>query len=330
MYKNVNNISRQELMQISVLMTTGRIKLEGKCNICINQKDIDLYVDDDEVTSMGQFQNKHIFEHYVQVHRYSRAVLSANFTSTPSSIPSSNTALHKQSQKNFDDEVDSYYRTVNNSFQNGLQNEKLTNGTANKQLQTLKEEGTSTVPIKTEKYDLNTTTLEELERSENEIYRAKLVHITDDGYIIPTLQNIMLLSSQNNSINRKSFQGGSQNRTGFRFEQYGDEESVCINHDDNSTLRQLVYDKETEKNYREFMSKESVRTESILRFQRARLFFQKSEQNTPQLTTNSSHQRSWRIKKGSDPSNLTQDVRDNRKERYGSASRLEQTGQDAT
>jgi hypothetical protein len=78
----------------------------------------------------------------------------------------------------------------------------------------------------------------------------------------------------------ENFEGDSQNRTGFGFEQSGDEETVYINHDDSSTLCQLVYSKEREKICREQMSNKDIRTERRLRFQRANLFFQKSEQNT--------------------------------------------------
>lgn len=278
MYKNIN-ISRQELLQISGLMITGRTELEGKGNIYINQKDIVLQVNDGGFTSVGKIQNRQVFEHYIQTYRYSPAVTSANFITTTSSILSSNTALFKQSQTDLDDEVDSCYRTANNSIQNEQQNEKLPNGTANKQLQILKEENTSTVPMKTENCDLNTTKFEELVGTGNEIYRAKLVHITDDGYIVPTLQTLLLMPGQKNSIIRKSFQGGSQNRTGFSPEQYGKGGSVYINHD-NSDLHQLVYSKEMEKYCRGLMSKKDVKTESRLRFQRAKLFFQKFQQNT--------------------------------------------------
>jgi hypothetical protein len=288
MYKNIN-MSRQELMKISGLMRTGRIKLEGKCNIYINQKDIVLDVDDGGFISVGKFQNRQVFEHYIQIYRYSPAVISANFTPTTSTVLSTNTALYKQPQTDFDDKVDSYYRTANNSLQNEQQIEELTNGTANKQLQIMEEEDTSTVPMKTENCDLNKTKFEELVGTENDIYRAKLVHITDDGCIVPTLQTLLLTPSENNSINRKSFQGGSQNRTGFSPEQYGDEGSVYINHD-NSDLHQLVYSKEAETNYRGLMSKKAVGTESRLRFQRAKLFFQKFQQNTSEQTTNFGHQ----------------------------------------
>jgi hypothetical protein len=224
MYKNIN-ISRQELMQISGLMRTENIKLEGKCNIYINQKDIVLHIDGG-ITSLGKFQNRQVFEHYIQIYRYSPAIISANFASTTSPVLSSNIALYKQPQTDFDDEDRSYYRTANNSLQHEQQNEKLTNGTANKQLQIMKEDNTSIVPTESENCDLNKTKSEELGGTENEIYRAKLVYITDDGYVVPTLQTLLLKPSQSNSINRKSFQGGSQNRAGFSLELYGDEESV--------------------------------------------------------------------------------------------------------
>jgi hypothetical protein len=277
MYKHIN-ISRKELMQISGIMRTERIKLERKCNIYINQKDVVLQVDDGVITSVGKFQNKQAFKHYVQVCRHSPAIISANFTSTTSPTFLSNTALHNHSQTDFDDGVDSYYSTVNNSLQNEQQNEKLANGTANKQLQIMKGENTSTVPMETANCNLYTTKSEKLVGTESGMHRAKLVHITDEGYIVPTLQTLLLTPSQNNSINRKIFQTGSQNRTGFSLEQYGDKKSVYINHN-NSDLCQLVYRKETEKIYRELMSKKDVRTESRLRFQRAKLFFQKLQQN---------------------------------------------------
>jgi hypothetical protein len=275
MYKNIH-MSRQELTQLVGLVRTGKKNLDGKWNIYVSQKGTDVHDDDGEFTSGGRFQNKQVLE---QVCRYSSAALSDNFACKTSPILSSTIYLHKQSQIDFNDKINSCYITVDISLENEEQNEKLTSGTVNKQLQIVKEEDASDVPIETKDCDLNTMELERLEGTETDICRAKLVDITDDGYTVPTLPTMVLLSSQNNSVNMENFAGDSQSRTVFGFEQSGDEETMYSNHDESSTSCQLVYNKERAKISRELMSNEDI-TKRRLRFQRAKLFFQKFEQNT--------------------------------------------------
>jgi hypothetical protein len=182
------------------------------------QKDTVLYVDDGEARQRKISEQAGYLALSTDLYIYSSAALSANFTSKTSPILSSDIYLHKQPQIDFGDKVNLCCRTVNNSLQNKQQNEKLTNVTVNKQLQTMKEEDTSVAPTETKNCDLNTTKLEELDGTQTDICQAKLLGITYDGYTVPTLPTRVLLSSQNNSVNMGNFEGHSQNRTGFGFE----------------------------------------------------------------------------------------------------------------
>jgi hypothetical protein len=291
-YENIN-ITRQKLTKVSGSLPTGIVKFEGKCNICGNQIDTDLYVDCDEVTSVSEFHNVQITGHDIK----SSAATTAHFIHRTSCISLSNITLHKLSHVIFNHKVHSHYKTVNMSFETGQQKEHLTNDTINKQLQALCKNGTNTVPIEIDNCDLNKTGTVERQGSENKTYRAVLVYTTDDGYIIPELQTMLLLTSQSTPISNRNYQGESQNRPEFYIEQntvihYTTEESIPNHHDNNPTLQQLICNEETEKCARPRISneetekcarpqisKENARTERKLRFQRAKLFFQKYEQN---------------------------------------------------
>jgi hypothetical protein len=267
-YKHINT-SRQKLVQFIGLMRTGTIETDGKCNMYVCQKGAYVHVDDAGITSVGEFHNKQVLAHYTQVCRYSTAALSANLTSANSPTLLSNVVLYKQPRVNVD-KVDSYHGTVNNLLQNRQQTGKP------------EERDTSLGRTETKRCGLYTKK-QDVQDIENDIYRAELVDITDDGHAAPTLQNMALLSSHNNSGNKEDFEGESHNRTGFSFEPYGGEQGVHINHEHSSSSCHMVSSKVRKKIFRELiMGKNDARTQSRLRFLRAKLFFEKLEQNSSQ------------------------------------------------
>lgn len=191
--------------------------------------------------------------------------------------------LHKLSNVIFNDEVHSHYKTVNTTFETRKQKEHTANDIINKQLQALKGNGTNTVPTEIDNCGLNKTEISELERSENKTYRAILIYITDDGYIIPGLKTMLSLTSQSTPINNKNYQAESQNRPASYIENktvtHYTKESLFNHHDDYPTLHQFICNEQTGKRDRRWINKEDARTERKLRFQIAKLFFQKYEQN---------------------------------------------------
>ncbi|KDR19908.1 hypothetical protein L798_05734 [Zootermopsis nevadensis] len=278
MYDSIN-ITKQKLTKVSDSVT--RVKFEGKFSICGNQKGTDQYDDgDDEVTSSYKFHNDEVTEHNIK----SPAGINPNFVHRTSLISLQNMTLHMLSNIIFDHEVHLNCKTVNILFETGQQKEQLANNTINKQLQTLNGDGTNTAPSEIDNCNLNKMGAVKLQRSENKTYRAVLVYITDDGYIIPEPQKKLSIASQNTPINNKNSQAESKNRAELFVEQNTDmqyitEKSVPNQHDDNPTVQQLICNQETEKCAQRRMSKEDARTERKLRFQRAKLFFQKHEQN---------------------------------------------------
>lgn len=197
-YKDIN-INRHELTSCPI--TTDRIHLELKPNICTNNKNISLYVGANEVTSVGKSQNTDTSGYYKNIYRNSPAGITTNFIPSSSSILPSNRPIvsYKSFQFGSHDKVLSYCKTMNISTERGQVNEKLGNRNVNKQLQTINKNRKNTVAREIETFGLNKTEAVGLPGPENGTYRAILVHIMDDGYIIPARQSAQLLTESKTS-----------------------------------------------------------------------------------------------------------------------------------
>jgi hypothetical protein len=191
-YKAIN-ITRHELTTCPI---TERIHFERKPNTCTNNKNTSLYGGANEVISVGKPQNTDISGYYKIVYRTSLAGITTNFTSSTSSTLPSNRpiAFYKPFQFGSDGEVHSYSKTINISTEREHVHEKLGNRNVNKQLQTTNKNCKNIDAIEIENFDLNKTEAVGLKGTENGTYRAILVHITDDGYIIPAGQSAQLLT----------------------------------------------------------------------------------------------------------------------------------------
>jgi hypothetical protein len=119
--------------------------------------------------------------------------------------------FHKPFHLGFDDEVHSYYRTINISTESEQMNEKSGNHNVNKQLQTIRNSRKSFVATEIEKSDLNKIEVLGLQGPENGTHRAILVHITDDGHVIPAEQSAQLLT-KSKTLSNKIFKVESRNQ----------------------------------------------------------------------------------------------------------------------
>jgi hypothetical protein len=276
----ITNVAGQKLTKASGAAMTRIVHFEEKSSVCDNQKDADLYASADEVISVDDLHNAEITEHDIK----SPSGITTNFSNITSFMLLSNMTLHKPSNIIFDEEIYSCFKTVNISIETGQQKEELANDTTNKELQGLNGNGINIIPTEVDDCDLSNTGTEKFQGSENKTYRAMLVYVTDDGYIIPKLKTMLLLTSQSTPINNNNFQVESHNRPEFCIEhnaviQHTEEESIPNSHDDNHILHQAISSEGTEQCVRRWTSKKDARTERKLRFQRAKLFFQRYEQN---------------------------------------------------
>ena len=211
-YKNINT-TRHEISQTSSPITTQIIHFDGNPNICTNRKNISLYVGANESISVDKPQNTDISGYHKNVHRNCHAGITANFVSGTSSTLSENKPIvfHKPFHLGFDDEVHSYYRTINISTESEQMNEKSGNHNVNKQLQTIRNSRKSFVATEIEKSDLNKIEVLGLQGPENGTHRAILVHITDDGHVIPAEQSAQLLT-KSKTLSNKIFKVESRNQ----------------------------------------------------------------------------------------------------------------------
>lgn len=189
-YKNTH-IARHEISKTSSPITTEIINFDGNPNICTNRKNISLYVGANEFISVDKPQNTDISEYCRKVYRNFHAGITNNcITSTSSALPANKPIVfHKPFHLGFDDEVHSYYRTINISTESEQMNEKSGNHNVNKQLQTTRNSRKNVVAKEIENSDLNKIEALGLQGPENGTHRAILVHITDDGHVIPAEQS---------------------------------------------------------------------------------------------------------------------------------------------
>ena len=189
-YKNIN-ITKHEITRTSSPLTTEIIHFGGNPSICNNHKNISLYVGANEFISIDKPQDTDISGYHKKVNRNCPAGKNTNFISSTSSILPSNKpiAFYKPFHLGSDDKVHSYYKTINISPESEQMNEKSDNHYVNKQLQTINENLKNTVAMEIENSDLNKTEALGHKGVENGTHRAILVHITDDGYIIPAEQS---------------------------------------------------------------------------------------------------------------------------------------------
>jgi len=207
-YTNID-ITRHEISKTSSPITTEIIHFDGNPNICTNRKNISLYAGANEFISV----DTDISGYYKNVYRKCRAGITTNFmSSTSSTLPENKPfAFHKPFHLGFDDEVHSYYRTINISTESEQMNEKSGNHNVNKQLQTIRNSCKNVVAIEIENSDLNNIEALGLQGPENGTHRAILVHITDDGHVIPAEQSARLLTKSKTSSN-KIFKVESRNQ----------------------------------------------------------------------------------------------------------------------
>lgn len=206
------NITRHEISKSSSPITTEKIHFNGKHNICTNDKNIRLYVGANEFISVDKPQNTDISGYYKKVYRNCHAGITTNFiSSTSSTLPANKPiAFYKPFNLGFDDEVRSYYRTINISTESEQMNEKSGNHNGNKQLQTTRN-NRKNVAIEIENSNLNKIEALGLQGPESGIHRAILVHITDDGHVIPAQQSAQLLTKRKTSSNN-TFKVESRNQ----------------------------------------------------------------------------------------------------------------------
>jgi len=211
-YKNIN-ITRHEISKTSSPITTGIIHFDGNPNICTNHKNISLYFGANEFISVDKPQNTDISGHYKKVYRNCHAGITANFmSSTPSILPAHKSiAFYKPFHLGFDDEVHSYYRTINISTDSEQMNEKSGNHNVNKQLQTIRNYSKYVVATEIGNPNLNKIEALGLQGPENGTHRAILVHITDDGHVIPAEHSPQFLTKSKTSSN-KIFKVESRNQ----------------------------------------------------------------------------------------------------------------------
>jgi hypothetical protein len=184
-HKNIN-ITRHEITKSSGPTTTETIPFHGKPNIFTSHKHISLCVGGNEFISVDKPKNTDISGYYKKVYRTCPAGITTNFITSASSILPSNRpiVLYKSFHLGFDDEVHSYYRTINIPPESEQIIEKSVNHNVNKQLKTKNKNRKNTVATETENYDLGKTEDLGLKGPENGIHRAILVHIMDDGFVI--------------------------------------------------------------------------------------------------------------------------------------------------
>jgi hypothetical protein len=182
------NITRNEITKSSSPITREIIHFDGKSNICTNRKHISLYLGANEFISVDKPQNTDISGYYKKVYRNCPTGITTDFISSTSSILPSNKpiVLYESFHLGFDDEVHCYYRTINIPSESERMIEKSSNHNVNKQLKAKIKNRKNTVATEIEDYDLSKIEELGLKGSENGIHRAILVHITDDGFVIPT------------------------------------------------------------------------------------------------------------------------------------------------
>jgi len=211
-YKNTV-VTIHEISNTSSPIATEIIHFDGNPNIYTNRKKISLYFCANELISVDKPQDTEIYGYYKKVYRNCYAGITTNFmSSTSSTLPANKPiAFHKPLHLGFDDEVHSYYRTINISTESEQMNEKSGNHNVNKQLQTIRNSRKNVVAIENENSDLNKIEALGLQGPENGIHRATLVHITDDGHVIPAEQSAQLLTKSKAS-NNKIFKVESRNQ----------------------------------------------------------------------------------------------------------------------
>jgi len=202
-YKNVK-ITRHETSKTSSPIATEIIHFDGNPNVCTNHKNICLYVGANEFISVDKPQNLDISGYYKKVYRNCHAGKTTNFMSSISSILPANkpVVFYRPFHLGFDDEGHSYYKTINISTENEQMNEKSGNHNVNKQLQTIRNNCENVVAIEIENSNLNKIEALGLQGPENGTHRAILVHITDDGHVIPAEQSLQLLTKSKTSSNK--------------------------------------------------------------------------------------------------------------------------------
>jgi hypothetical protein len=200
-YKNIN-ITRHEISKTSSPITTEISHFDGNPNICTNHKTISLYVCANEFISVGKPKNTDISGYYKEVYRNCHAGITTNFMSSITLPANKPNVLYKPFHLGFDDEVHSYYRTINISTESEQMNEKSGNHNVNKQLQTIRNNRKYVVAREIENSNLNKLEALGPQRPENGTHRAILVHITDDGHVIPAEQSPQLLTKSKTSSNK--------------------------------------------------------------------------------------------------------------------------------
>jgi hypothetical protein len=211
-YKNIN-ITRHEISKTSSSITTEIINFDGNPNICANHKNISLNIGANESISVDKPQNTDISGYYKKVYRNCHSGITTNFMSSTSSVLPANkpTVFYKPFHLGFDDEVYSYYRTINISTENEQMNEKSGNHNVNKQLQRIRNNRENVVAIESANSNLNKIETLGFQGPESGTHRAILVHITDDGHIIPAEQSPQLQTISKTSSN-KIFKVESRNQ----------------------------------------------------------------------------------------------------------------------
>jgi len=211
-YENTN-ITRHEISKTSSPITTEIIHFDGNPSICANHKNISLNIGVNESISVDEPQNANISGYYKKVYRNCHSGITTNFmSSTPSVLPTNKpTVFYKPFHLGFDNEVYSYHRTLNISTENEQMNEKSGNHNVYKQLQRIRNNRENVVAVESENSNLNKIEALGLQGPENGTHRAILVHITDDGHIIPAEQSPQLLTISKTSSN-KIFKVESRNQ----------------------------------------------------------------------------------------------------------------------